>query len=79
MQNSKSLSLEEYAEPVFYCKSCHSLHIIQDVHAEDGEDGWDGAYCGKCNSTDIGTCPFGQWLEEEERREEKRRIREWNR
>jgi len=39
---------------------------------------WDGSYCGKCHSTDIGICLFDEWMEEEKRREDKRREIEWS-
>lgn len=75
--NSRALTVEEASEPVFYCRSCHSLHIVTDETMAVGD--WDGSHCGKCFSTDIGECPFGEWLAEEERREAKRREIEWNR
>jgi Zn finger protein HypA/HybF involved in hydrogenase expression len=74
---SKALTIEEYDEPVWYCRSCHSLNIVVDESL--AIDGWDGTYCGKCHSTDVGVCKMGEWLEEEERRKEKRRQIEWNR
>lgn len=61
---------------VFYCKSCHSLCVLVDEDLAD--EYWDGSYCGKCNSTDIGTCSMDEWLKEEERREEQRRKIEWS-
>ena len=76
MQNSSELSIEEYYEEVYYCRSCHSLCVIVDESMAC--DDWDGVYCGKCHSTDIDVCPFGIWLEEEERREARRREVEWN-
>lgn len=77
MRTSSDLTPEEYDETVFYCLSCHSLHVLVDDTLV-GPD-WDGTYCGKCYSTHIGTCRFGEWLEEEERRAAKRRELEWNR
>ena len=77
MQNSSELTPEEYNEEVYYCTNCHSLFVITDETMAD-ED-WDGSYCGKCFSANIGVCKFGDWLKEEERREEKRREIEWNR
>ena len=73
----KEMTLEEYTEKVYYCKRCHSLYIL----GNDGlaNDDWDGSYCGKCNSTDVGICTMGEWMEEEERREKIRKEREWNR
>lgn len=76
MPSSRDLSVEEYNEPVHYCKSCHSLCILVDEDMVSST--WDGSYCGKCYSTDIAVCPFGEWLEEEERREAKRREIEWS-
>lgn len=73
---SKDLSLDEYTERVYYCRSCHSLHILVDDAATDD---WDGSYCAKCGSTDVGECMFGDWLAEEESRKEKELEREWNR
>ena len=75
MQSSSS-TIEEYLEPVYYCRSCHSLHVIQDESMRDAD--WDGTYCGKCFSTDIAECTIGEWLEEEERRKKKRREIEWS-
>lgn len=75
-KTSSDLTLEEYIEEVYYCKSCHSLYIIGDETIAN-ED-WDGSYCGKCNSTDIATCAFGVWMEEEERRAKVRAEIEWN-
>lgn len=71
----RQISQEEYDEPVFYCKSCHSLAIINEESLAD-ED-WDGSYCAVCNSTDIGVCKIGDWLAEEERRAKKRKELEW--
>lgn len=76
MQRSSELTPEEYNEPVHYCKSCHSLYIVVDEGLADAD--WDGSYCGKCYSANVGVCAFGDWLAEEERREEIRREREWN-
>lgn len=76
MQNSKNLTVAEYNEPVYYCRSCHSLCVIVDETLA-GED-WDGAYCGKCHSSDISVCTMGEWLDEEERRRRKRREIEWS-
>ena len=76
MPNNTSLSLEEYNEPVYYCRSCHSLLVIVDESL--GGNGWDGSYCGKCYSTDISVTTMGEWLEEEERRKRKRKEIEWN-
>lgn len=66
MQSSKDLTQEEYNEPVVYCRDCHSLYIITDEDLAD--EYWDGCYCGRCNSTNIGECAFGQWLDEENER-----------
>ena len=77
MQSSKDLTPEEYNEPIFYCTVCHSASIKVDEQLAEGE--WDGSYCGKCFSPHVAVCKFGEWLEEEERREERRRIAEWNR
>ena len=77
MTRSSDLSIEDYIEEVYYCESCHSLCIISDPSL--ASDDWDGSYCGKCHSTHIGSCFFGDWLAEEERREEKRREQEWKR
>ena len=76
MASSRELTLEEYSEPVYYCRSCHSLCVIVDESM--ASDDWDGSYCGKCHSADIGECCIGEWLEEEERREAKRREIEWS-
>lgn len=67
---------EELAEEVHYCRSCHSLMVLYNA-ALACED-WDGSYCGKCNSTDIGVTTIGEWLDEENRRAEAKRIREWS-
>lgn len=77
MASSSELTPEEYNEIVYYCKSCHSLAVVRDESVVDND--WDGSYCEKCYSTNIGRCKFGEWLEEEERREAKRREIEWNR
>lgn len=77
MQNNKSLTTEEFCEPVYYCRRCHSLYIIQDEKL--ATDDWDGSYCGHCNSTDIGQDIFGNWLLKEEQAEKKRKEAEWNR
>lgn len=42
------------------------------------DEDWDGSYCGKCFSANIGRCKFGEWLEEEERCEAKRKEIEWS-
>lgn len=63
-------------EPVYYCRSCHSLRIL--VNEELAGDSWDGAYCGDCNSTDIGTCDIDDWVAEEERRRKLREKIEWS-
>lgn len=76
MANNKSLSIEEYSEKVFYCKSCHSLAVFTDDLLAN--EHWDGSYCVKCRSTDIGECCFGEWLAEEERQEEFRKKIEWS-
>lgn len=76
MKSSLELSVEEYGEKVYYCKRCHSLCILVDESLA-GPD-WDGAYCGKCRSTDIGECMFGDWLAEEEKRQRRREQIEWN-
>ena len=60
---------------VYYCRSCHSLCVLVDEELAD--DLWDGSYCGKCNSTDIGTCTIDEWLEEEEKIAEQKRRAEW--
>lgn len=78
MESKVTLTVEEYTEPVFCCASCHSLAITQPDDALATEF-WDGSYCLKCGSTDIVEIPFGEWLEEEERRKRKQREREWNR
>ena len=75
-KTSHDLTIEEYNEPVYYCKSCHSLHIVVDETLATAD--WDGSYCGKCLSTHVGVEPFGKWLAEEERRKAKRREIEWN-
>lgn len=75
-RNSDQLSPEEFYEPVFYCRSCHSLCVMVDETM--ASEGWNGTYCGKCGSTDIDEIPFGQWLQEEERRKAKRREIEWS-
>ena len=75
MRNSSQLTPEEYNEPVYYCKSCHSLCIVVDGSMADAD--WDGSYCGKCYSANVGVCAFGKWLEEEEDMAEKRRAIEW--
>lgn len=76
MRSSRDLTVEEYCEPVHYCKSCHSLYVLVDEGLATAD--WDGSYCGKCYSANIGVCQFGDWLAEEERREAKRREIEWN-
>lgn len=76
MKNSAQLTPDEYNEAVYYCKNCHSLHVLVDETMAD-ED-WDGSYCGRCFSSNIGLCRFGEWLEEEERRERRRKEIEWN-
>ena len=76
MENNISLTVEDYQEPVFYCRSCHSLCVVVDETLVS--DTWDGSYCGKCYSTDIGVCTMGEWLEEEERRKRKRKEIEWS-
>lgn len=76
MLNNNELSAEEYNEKVYYCRSCHSLKVIMDETL--AINGWDGSYCGKCQSTNIGECTIGEWLEEEQRRKEKRRQIEWS-
>ena len=63
-------------ELVYYCRSCHSLCIVVDDTL--ASEGWDGSYCGKCHSTDIGTCTMDEWLAEEERRRKKREEIEWS-
>lgn len=68
---------EELAEEVYFCRTCHSLSVLCDPAL--ASDDWDGSYCCKCNSTDIGTTTIGEWLEEENRRAEAKRIREWSR
>ena len=75
-KSSIQLTREEYDVPVYYCKSCHSLHVLVDESMADQD--WDGSYCGKCYSSNIGVCKMGEWLEEEERREKKRKELEWN-
>lgn len=76
MKSSSDLTQEEYDEEVYYCTACHSLAVIVDESMAD-ED-WDGSYCGKCFSAHIDKIRFGEWLEEEERREAKRKEIEWN-
>lgn len=76
MRSSSELTPEEYNEEVYYCKGCHSLAVMTDESMAD-ED-WDGSYCGKCFSANIGRCKFGEWLEEEERCEAKRKEIEWS-
>lgn len=76
MQKSKDLSLDEYTEMIYYCRSCHSLYILKDATLADKH--WDGTYCGKCGSSHIGECMFGKWLEKEEEMEERKKQREWN-
>ena len=73
---SASLTVEEYNEPVYYCRSCHSLCVLTD-ESMASED-WDGSYCGNCYSTNIGQCTMGEWLDEEDRRAAKRREIEWS-
>lgn len=63
-------------EPVCYCKQCHSLCI--GWHQELSSEFWDGSYCINCNSTDIGQCSIEEWIEEEKRREQRRKEIEWN-
>ena len=75
MVSSKDLTIEEWHEPVLYCRACHSLCVVQDEPSSDGS--WDGSYCGKCGSTDIASKKFGIWLREEEVVAEKRRLAEW--
>lgn len=76
MPSSSDLTIGEYNEEVCYCKHCHSLCIITD---EDlANDDWDGSYCGKCNSTDIGVCKFGDWLRVQEEIDDRKRKAEWN-
>ena len=77
MRSSEDLTPEEYNEEVFYCKSCHSLAVLTDESMADAD--WDGSYCGKCFSSNIGKCRFGEWLEEEEKWAATRREIEWNR
>ncbi len=76
MESNISLTVEEYQEPVYYCKSCHSLYVLVDDTLETNT--WDGSYCGKCFSTDIGVCTMGEWLAEEERMKKRRREIEWS-
>ena len=73
---SDELSPAEYAEPIFYCGSCHSLAITAPDPSLADED-WDGSYCMKCHSTDVLVGKFGDWLKEEERRAQKRKEIEW--
>ncbi len=76
MSRTREIDPEEYNEPVYYCKSCHSLAVkIEESFANED---WDGSYCGVCESTDIGVCTIGEWLKEEERRKQKRREIEWS-
>lgn len=77
MVNNPAPSEEERREKIYYCRRCHSIYIIFDDMLADGD--WDGSYCGKCNSTDIGECTFGEWWDEEERRRKKKEELEWNR
>lgn len=76
MESSRDLTLSEYAEPVYYCRDCHSLHILD---AGTANEDWDGCYCGKCGSTDIGQCAFGEWLEAEEEKKRREVGLEWSR
>ena len=76
MRSSSELTVDEYIEPVFYCRNCHSLAIIKDDSI--ASDGWDGCYCNKCGSTNIGEKPFGDWLYEEEQKQKRRMEIEWN-
>ena len=77
MRTSRQLSDEEYNEPVYYCRSCHSLAVM--VNEALADEDWDGSYCGKCHSTDIAVCSIGDWMAEEERRAKKRKELEWKR
>jgi hypothetical protein len=77
MRSSSDLTREEYDEEVYFCLDCHSLAVVAENVFSDEE--WDGSYCNNCFSTHISRCKFGEWLEEEERREAKKRELEWNR
>ncbi|MBR1434511.1 MAG: hypothetical protein IJ584_05295 [Bacteroidales bacterium] len=70
-------SAEDRKEVVYYCRHCHSIYILIDDDLAD--DDWDGSYCGKCHSTDIGKCSFGEWYDEEERRKRTLEELEWRR
>ncbi len=77
MNVKRIITQEELAEEVCYCRNCHSLCVL--CNSAFASDDWDGSYCGKCNSTDIGTTTIGEWLEEENRKAEAKRKREWSR
>lgn len=77
MANSRDLTPEEWNEPVWYCRTCHSLCVLMAENFASPD--WDGSYCGRCSSTDIAEEPFGKWLEEEEEMERKRDAAEWRR
>ena len=72
-----SATIGEMLETVYYCKSCHSLRVL--TNPDISNDDWDGSYCGVCQSTDIGECTIGEWLEEEKRMKRAKREREWRR
>lgn len=76
MENNPNLQPELDEDLVYYCKTCHSLCVISDETFASGF--WDGSYCGKCFSTDIGTCTIEEWLEEEERRRKTKERIEWS-
>ena len=77
MPNRPIPTEEDRNDPVYYCRHCHSLYVLTDEELAD--DKWDGSYCGKCHSTNIGICAFGEWWDEEERRRLKREELEWSR
>ena len=50
------------AEPVCYCRDCHSLNIIRgDNFLGMFGEAWDGSYCNTCYSTNIGECSIEEW------------------
>lgn len=75
MASSRGLTVEEYDEPVYYCRACRSICIVTDENMAVGA--WDGSYCGKCGSTSIGCMKFGDWLAGDEARERAAHEREW--
>ena len=77
MASSSALTPDEYNEPVYYCRDCHSLKVI--INESLANDEWDGSYCGDCGSANIGECCFGEWLGVEHANAERAGAREWNR